>query len=252
VCSLARARPKLALGFAKFSTETVEKLRKTVEILDLPVERLLRGLGYSTRTSALTPHCYVCILRRLRRTSISEMRGSHETNISAKQPPPGQDARISGPDEHEGGAARAQAAQGQGTQTPDAGSLLNGSGDLEGETAQASESEAFRKVDRLLSRSSFRRVYERGRKIHTRFFTAFVLDSNSDRIRLGLTATRRVGKAVDRNRCRRVLREAFRRRRNEAGGTALDIVINVKRELITAPYQDVETEVVKLLARYRR
>jgi ribonuclease P protein component len=180
------------------------------------------------------------------------MRGSNETDISAKQSPPRQDARVSAPDEHEGGASRAQAAQGQGAQTPDAGALLNGSADLEGESAQGIESEAFRKIDRLLARSSFRRVYERGRKIHTRYFTAFVLDSNSDRIRLGLTATRRVGKAVDRNRCRRVLREAFRRHRNEAGGTALDIVINVKRELISAPFRDVETEVAKLLARYRR
>jgi ribonuclease P protein component len=180
------------------------------------------------------------------------MRGSNETNISAKQPSTGQDARLQGPDEHESGTSGAQAAQGQGAQAPDAGSLLNEFVDLEGGELETLGNERLRKIDRLLARSAFRRVYERGRKIHTRYFTAFVLESDSDRVRLGLTATRRVGKAVDRNRCRRVLREAFRKHKNETGRAALDIVINVKRELIVASYRDVETEVVKLLARYRR
>jgi hypothetical protein len=44
----------------------------------------------------------------------------------------------------------------------------------------------------------------------------------------------------------------FRRHKDEAGLVPLDIVINVKRELVEASYHDVEIEVVKLLARYKR
>jgi ribonuclease P protein component len=181
-----------------------------------------------------------------------QMRGTNETNVSAEQSPPGKDTRISASDEHQGGAARAQEAQGQGAEAPDSGSLLKDDASLESVLDDSRKGEAFSKSDRLLSRPSFRRVYEQGRKIQTRFFTAFVLESDSGRIRIGLTATRRVGKAVDRNRCRRLLREAFRRRKGEAGFAAFDIVLNVKRELISASYRDVEVEVAKLLERYRR
>jgi ribonuclease P protein component len=180
------------------------------------------------------------------------MRGSNETDLSTKQSPSCQDPRISGSDEHEGGPARSQATQGQGAQAPDAVALLRGSSTAEVEEPEPVEIYTFSKSDRLLSRPSFRRVYERGRKIHTRYFTAFVLDNELDRVRLGLTATRRVGKAVERNRCRRVLRDIFRKRRREAGIATFDLVLNVKRELVSAPYDAVETEVVKLLARYRR
>ncbi len=110
----------------------------------------------------------------------------------------------------------------------------------------------FPKSDRLLKRDAFRRVYEKGQKVHGRLFTAFVLSSESDTLRIGLTVTRKTGKSVDRNRCRRVLREAFRRNRNLATGTGADLVINAKRELVTAPYAEVEAEVARLLSRIRR
>ena len=110
----------------------------------------------------------------------------------------------------------------------------------------------FPKTDRLLKRDAFRRVYEKGQKVHGRLFTAFVLGSESDTLRIGLTVTRKTCKAVDRNRCRRVLREAFRRNRDLAAGTGADVVVNAKRELVTAPYAEVEAEVVRLLSRIRR
>jgi len=55
--------------------------------------------------------------------------------------------------------------------------------------------------------------------------------------RLGLTAsTKAVGKAVDRNRARRLLREVFRRSGNELNelGQRYDWVINAKRWLLNS------------------
>lgn len=88
--------------------------------------------------------------------------------------------------------------------------------------------------------------------MHGRLFTAFVLDAGTGSLRIGLTVTRKVGKSHERNRCRRLLREAFRRTRSEANDAALDVVINAKRELIGATYAEVEAEMVKLLTRIRR
>ena len=55
--------------------------------------------------------------------------------------------------------------------------------------------------------------------------------------RLGLTAsTKAVGKSVDRNRARRLLRELFRRSGEDLSGLArrYDWVINAKRSLLTS------------------
>jgi ribonuclease P protein component len=112
--------------------------------------------------------------------------------------------------------------------------------------------QSFPKSARILKRSEFRRVYDAGRKVHSRFFTAFVLDRDSGGLRIGLTVTRKVGASFERNRCRRLLREAFRRNRAVASGVGADIVLNAKSELIRAGYAEVEAEMVNLLTRVRR
>ena len=106
----------------------------------------------------------------------------------------------------------------------------------------------FLKSDRLLKRDEFRRVYEQGRKLQGHYFTAFVMPSERERPRLGITTTRKIGNAVERNRARRLLREAFRKNKwlVPAG---VDIVINVKRPLVEAAYGDLEGDFIAFLAR---
>ena len=110
----------------------------------------------------------------------------------------------------------------------------------------------FPKSDRILKRSEFRRVYDAGRKLHSRFFTAFVVARDSSGLRIGLTVTRKIGASFERNRCRRLLREAFRRNGSLADGVGADIVLNAKTALVGAAYADVEAEMVNLLTRIRR
>ena len=111
--------------------------------------------------------------------------------------------------------------------------------------------ERFRKSDRILKRPHFRQIYSSGRKIHSSLFTAFVIASDRVVPRIGFTVTRKVGSSVERNRCRRLLREAFRRNKALGLGLGVDLVINAKRELVKAPYAGVEAEVKRLFARIR-
>jgi ribonuclease P protein component len=110
-------------------------------------------------------------------------------------------------------------------------------------------SQKFPKTDRILRREDFIRVYEQGRKLHARYFTAFVAASQQgDGTHIGLTATRKIGNAAERNRARRLLREAFRKNRWLVP-SGVDIVINVKRALVEAAYRDVEGDFVAFLER---
>lgn len=56
----------------------------------------------------------------------------------------------------------------------------------------------------------FRRLYKTGKSIVTPLFVLYLRKNGQGRNRLGITTSKAVGKAVKRNRCRRVLREAYR------------------------------------------
>ncbi len=66
-----------------------------------------------------------------------------------------------------------------------------------------------------------------------------------DSPRLGLVATRRMGKAVQRNRVRRLLREFFRRHKSAL--PRKDLVIMAKKGAAALTYQQVEAELGRLL-----
>jgi ribonuclease P protein component len=68
--------------------------------------------------------------------------------------------------------------------------------------------------------------------------------------RLGLVVTRRLGKAVKRNRVKRLLREFFRRHKTEL--PAVDLVIMAKKGAAVLGYHQVEEELGRLLFRARK
>src|SRR5262249_10520060 len=108
--------------------------------------------------------------------------------------------------------------------------------------------ETFKKQDRILNRQIFRRVYEQGHKFRAEYFTAFVLPNSEKRSRVGITATRKSGNAVERNRSRRLVREVFRKNKWRVP-SAVDIVINVKSSMAEARYDDIEKDFVRFLER---
>jgi ribonuclease P protein component len=86
----------------------------------------------------------------------------------------------------------------------------------------------FRARDRLLKRSEFLSVSRQGRKIQDIGFILFYQPGRSDRPRLGVTVSKRVGGAVTRNRLKRQMREYFRRNRSKLG-------VNLDFNLIAKP-----------------
>lgn len=98
-------------------------------------------------------------------------------------------------------------------------------------------SEALPKRCRLRARAEFQKVYAEGQRYDGRLMAAFLRVNELPEHRLGVTAsTKAIGKSVDRNRARRLLREIFRRSGNEmkALQRQYDWVINAKRSLLSS------------------
>ena len=102
---------------------------------------------------------------------------------------------------------------------------------------------------RIRRRPEFERVYDAGAKAHGRFMTVFVLPNGGAQPRLGVVATRKIGSSVDRNRAKRLAREVFRRHKM-AGG--LDIVVVPRREMLDAPFANLEADYRAALQRSGR
>jgi ribonuclease P protein component len=105
-------------------------------------------------------------------------------------------------------------------------------------------SESFPRQLRLRRRGEFRAVQERGRKVHTTHFLLFALATAQRPPRFGITASRKVGSAVVRNRLKRYLREVFRRHRDEFPRDK-DLVVLVKHAAAELDAQTVTAEILR-------
>ena len=106
----------------------------------------------------------------------------------------------------------------------------------------------FPKDRRVRRRPEFQQAFERGFRLHSRFFTVVVLPNGLTAARLGIVASRKFGGAVARNRGKRVIREVFRHL-DITAGPAADLIVIPKRELLTV---DVDTAAQDFRTIWRR
>jgi len=99
----------------------------------------------------------------------------------------------------------------------------------------------FARASRLRARKLYLEVYERGQRVPGSFFVLFGLPGGTRKSRLGITATKKFGHAVARNRIKRVIREVFRKNR-ELAASPIDVVVNVKMGAGEQTYDRLEAD----------
>jgi ribonuclease P protein component len=102
---------------------------------------------------------------------------------------------------------------------------------------------------RLRRSSDVERVYEEGKSWAHPLLVLIVCPNGMELSRVGVTASRKVGSAVKRNRAKRLLREAARRLYPEFEAKGWDIVLVARPELVEAKETEVENALAALLDR---
>ena len=124
-----------------------------------------------------------------------------------------------------------------------------------GKDASVSPSESpeldqrFSRSRRLTTRRQFLAVYDGGVRQGSSHLALFGLPNSVGCSRLGITVPKKVGKAVRRNRIKRVLREVFRRA-SIAG--SLDLVVNAHPQADQRTARELEVEFLDLIRRIQR
>jgi ribonuclease P protein component len=114
--------------------------------------------------------------------------------------------------------------------------------------------EALPKEKRLAKRREFLHVYDTGRKIFSRYCVLFIAANHLPYSRVGVTATKKVGKANVRNKLKRWTREIYRHQRQplDIDQNAVDVVINVKPSAATAKFRDYSSDLEGALRKIAR
>jgi ribonuclease P protein component len=160
-------------------------------------------------------------VRRRTRSQNKGRHGTHEEDVSAQEARPEARARLPRPHGFEGRTSRADPPTGEGTQAAD------------GLSAPA----AMPSVPMLRRRADFEALGRLGRARTTDLLVLRSLRTDRRESRVGLSTPRSLGGAVERNRVKRRLREAMRRRMDRIG-PGWDLLVIARPAAATASMAD--------------
>lgn len=105
---------------------------------------------------------------------------------------------------------------------------------------------AFPSSLRIQKREEYRLIYSKGKKISSDSFSLFMLGNGFGKGRLGITVTKRVGKANKRNKVKRIFREIFRKNKDRMSKD-FDMIIHAKPVVLNKNYRELEKEILELM-----
>jgi len=111
--------------------------------------------------------------------------------------------------------------------------------------------EGFSKAERLRRRKEFERVYQQGRRLRLPYLKLVLAPNELGLRRIGLSVSRRFGKAVRRNRAKRILREIFRRHK-DIFPAAHDVIFIPRPDLLEKRQEDIVRDLEEILENYEK
>lgn len=117
--------------------------------------------------------------------------------------------------------------------------------EVDGTAGRQRATQRLGKAQRLVQTSLFQETYAQGRRWIGRFMVLWLREGEGAALRLGVVSGRKVGPAVERNKARRRLREAYRRNRSLLVGP-FDVILVARKGASGAPWDALVTELLSL------
>jgi ribonuclease P protein component len=102
--------------------------------------------------------------------------------------------------------------------------------------------------ERLRRRADYLRCYRTGRRRHGALAILYFVPNQLGHPRLGITASRKVGPAVVRQRIKRRIKEVYRRWKDRDRLPAMDLVVHLKPEARQADFDALQAELLRLFS----
>ncbi|EOC99431.1 ribonuclease P protein component [Caldisalinibacter kiritimatiensis] len=99
---------------------------------------------------------------------------------------------------------------------------------------------------RLRSNKEFKRVYKKGKSLANRYLVMFYIKNPYNYNRVGFTVTKKLGKAVVRNKVRRRIKEGYRLNADKVK-QGYDIIFLSRVNAKNAEYKDLERAILHLI-----
>ena len=97
----------------------------------------------------------------------------------------------------------------------------------------------------LKKNRDFQNVYKKGKSYANRYLVMYVLENDTDRNRLGISVSKKVGNSVIRHHVTRLIRESYRLQ-EDMFNSGLDIVVIARTTARKASYHEVESALLHL------
>ena len=97
----------------------------------------------------------------------------------------------------------------------------------------------------LKKNRDFQTVYRKGKSYANRYLVMYVLENQTERNRLGISVSKKVGNSVIRHHITRLVREAYRLH-EEMFNSGLDIVVIARNTAKDVSYHEIESALLHL------
>jgi ribonuclease P protein component len=92
----------------------------------------------------------------------------------------------------------------------------------------------------------YKTIYREGGKQVGKNLVLYTYCHGGEKTRFGITVTKKIGKAVVRNRAKRLIREVIRQNLQKLK-YGYDFVVVSRKKIITASYRDIQEELVRMV-----
>jgi len=109
---------------------------------------------------------------------------------------------------------------------------------------------SLKKSEHLRKNSDFKKVYAKGKSCADHFVVLFVLRNDLEGNRIGLSVSKKIGKAVKRNRVKRLFREVYRLNKDKLI-QGFDLIFLARKDAIKLDFHGMERSILRLYKRAR-